>query len=473
MLLTCRICGKSYDGKADSSTVCPECAAEARKTTIRSRVCRECGQTFQGGPRAWYCPECRAERKKEQKHRYQTAGAVRPIGSTDVCARCGQEYTVSNGLQKYCPDCADEAIRAVVAAHKREYNRTVEMPRRRIRREQARIPAHGLRNTLSVTELLDNARNVLHLSQRDIATICRADPSAVCRWYAGDRRPSRKEVFRLLCFANNFDAAIPPSKILKLRRHLALTQSEFAAYVGVTTNTVASWEHGEFAPRGANAKKLLRLAENPAEFGVPPVFYHHQIVSLRNRLGIDKDAFAVLLGADADTVTKLEAGSIRANLEQRKKLAPLQDSVPPLRRRSETQTDLIGKRFGKLTVIAKAAPYVSPSGTKLPQWHCKCDCGNETIVHQYPLLHGKTRSCGCLRINRPNARADLTGKRFGKLTAIAEVEPYISPSGNKSPRWLCKCDCGNEVVVQHYSLLYGKTRSCGCLYKERPREKKE
>nr|DAW46093.1 MAG TPA: putative transcriptional regulator [Caudoviricetes sp.] len=406
MLLTCRICGKSYDGNVQSSTVCPECAAEARKTTIRPRVCRECGQTFSGGPRAWYCPECRAERKKEQKHRYQTAGAVRPIGSTDVCVRCGKEYTVSNGLQKYCPDCAVEAVRAVVAAHKREYNRAVDVPRRRIRREQARIPAHGLRNTLSVTELLDNARNVLHLSQRDVATICRADPSAVCRWYSGDQHPSLKQVSRLLRFANNFDAAIPPSKILKLRRHLALTQSEFAAYMGVSANTVAYWEHGEFAPRGANAQKLLRLAETPAEFGVPPVFHRHQIASLRNRLGIDKDAFAVLLDTDAATVIKLEAGSIRANLEQRKKIASLQDFAPPLRRRSETQTDLIGKRFGKLTVIAKAAPYVSPSGTKLPQWLCKCDCGNETIVHQYPLLHGKTRSCGCLRKERTREKKE-------------------------------------------------------------------
>ena len=408
MLLTCRICGKSYDGNVQSSTVCPECAAEARKTTIRPRVCRECGQTFSGGPRAWYCPECRAGRKKEQKHRYQTAKAARPLGSTDTCVVCGKPYTVASSRQKYCPDCAAEAVRAVVAAHKREYNRAVDVPRRRIRREQARIrreqarmPAHGLRNTLSVTELLDNARNILHLSQRDIATICRADPSAVCRWYSGDQHPSLKQVSRLLRFANNFDAAIPPSKILKLRRHLALTQSEFAAYMGVSATTVAYWEHGEFAPRGANAQKMLRLAENPAEFGVPPVLGHRQIVALRNRLGIDKDAFAVLLDADAATVTKLESGSIRANLEQRKKLASLQLQKAPRPVRTNAHADLMGRRFGKLTVIAKADPYVARSGNKIPRWRCKCDCGKETVVSHYSLLRGATQSCGCLRKGRP------------------------------------------------------------------------
>jgi rubrerythrin len=27
---------------------------------IRTRTCRQCGKEFQGGPRAWYCPECRS-----------------------------------------------------------------------------------------------------------------------------------------------------------------------------------------------------------------------------------------------------------------------------------------------------------------------------------------------------------------------------------------------------------------------------
>lgn len=60
---------------------------------------------------------------------------------------------------------------------------------------------------------------------------------------------------------------------------------------------------------------------------------------------------------------------------------------------------------------------------------------------------------------------DLTGMRFGRLVVIKRVEDYILPKGRKCVRWLCKCDCGNEVVV--FSNNIGKTTwSCGCFQKE-------
>lgn len=37
-------------------------------------------------------------------------------------------------------------------------------------------------------------------------------------------------------------------------------------------------------------------------------------------------------------------------------------------------------------------------------------------------------------------------------------------------QWLCRCDCGNEVVVSGVSLRSGHTRSCGCLQKETVRQ---
>ena len=55
---------------------------------------------------------------------------------------------------------------------------------------------------------------------------------------------------------------------------------------------------------------------------------------------------------------------------------------------------------------------------------------------------------------------DLTGQRFGKLTVIHRVENI----GVKTA-WLCKCDCGNELVVISNSLRTGNTKSCGCLSK--------
>ena len=61
---------------------------------------------------------------------------------------------------------------------------------------------------------------------------------------------------------------------------------------------------------------------------------------------------------------------------------------------------------------------------------------------------------------------DLTDKRFGRLVVINRAEDYISPKGKHFVCWLCKCDCGNEVVVNGNSLRRKATQSCGCLQKE-------
>lgn len=75
---------------------------------IQDRVCRECGHSFKGGPRAYYCPACRVERKKEAKRQYEARarlGTQRKLGSKDKCERCGIDYTVESGLQRFCPEC--------------------------------------------------------------------------------------------------------------------------------------------------------------------------------------------------------------------------------------------------------------------------------------------------------------------------------------------------------------------------------
>ena len=54
---------------------------------------------------------------------------------------------------------------------------------------------------------------------------------------------------------------------------------------------------------------------------------------------------------------------------------------------------------------------------------------------------------------------DLRGQRFGRLTVIKQVE-NDKPYGTK---WLCRCECGNEVVVFSNNLRRGNTLSCGCL----------
>ena len=57
---------------------------------------------------------------------------------------------------------------------------------------------------------------------------------------------------------------------------------------------------------------------------------------------------------------------------------------------------MIGKRFGRLTVVRKSDNYVSPSGYSYISYNCVCDCGNKKNVLKKSLLSGNTRSCGCL-----------------------------------------------------------------------------
>ncbi len=57
---------------------------------------------------------------------------------------------------------------------------------------------------------------------------------------------------------------------------------------------------------------------------------------------------------------------------------------------------------------------------------------------------------------------DLTGQKFGRLTAIK----HAGNDKHNHAMWLCKCDCGNEIIVVGYSLRNGVTKSCGCFQRE-------
>lgn len=60
-----------------------------------------------------------------------------------------------------------------------------------------------------------------------------------------------------------------------------------------------------------------------------------------------------------------------------------------------------------------------------------------------------------------------SGERFGRLTVIERAPDYVTPSGKKYPRYLCKCDCGQTKSIDKINLISGKTLSCGCMQKER------
>lgn len=57
-----------------------------------------------------------------------------------------------------------------------------------------------------------------------------------------------------------------------------------------------------------------------------------------------------------------------------------------------------------------------------------------------------------------NRIKDITGKKFGKLTAIE-----FAIRRDNMTFWHCKCDCGGLTTVASSNLQSGNVRSCGCL----------
>ena len=63
-------------------------------------------------------------------------------------------------------------------------------------------------------------------------------------------------------------------------------------------------------------------------------------------------------------------------------------------------------------------------------------------------------------------KLDLAGKTFGRLTVIKETKQRQ----NRFVLWLCRCKCGNKILVRSNNLTSSWTRSCGCYQRERASE---
>ena len=133
--------------------------------------------------------------------------------------------------------------------------------------------------------------------------------------------------------------------------------------------------------------------------------------------------------------------------------------VPRQRASRRQAEDLTGRQFGDLTVLRRA----ESDGRRGVRWLCRCACGKETVVPASQLKSGGTRSCGCKRYGTPHNKNDLTGQRFGRLTALYHV---AREDRARDSYWHCRCDCGKELDVYTGSLLQGRTRSCGCWDRE-------
>ena len=118
--------------------------------------------------------------------------------------------------------------------------------------------------------------------------------------------------------------------------------------------------------------------------------------------------------------------------------------------------DLTGQRFGRLVCVTLSDEKDAAGGT---QWVCRCDCGTLCLASVHQLRSGYRRSCGCM--SRP-PRKNYVGMRFSRLTVIE-----YAGKRDGMHRWKCRCDCGNETIVGQTPLQTGRTKSCGCLNRQK------
>ena len=126
--------------------------------------------------------------------------------------------------------------------------------------------------------------------------------------------------------------------------------------------------------------------------------------------------------------------------------------------RKRDYAELIGQTFGELTILKIVD---SKENSKLVRrCECRCSCGKITKPRIVAVMNGCIKSCGHLK------KKDYTqyiGQTFGDLT-ILDVT-YSSSKANHRPirEFECSCSCGEKVNKNLYSVLNGKTKSCGHL----------
>jgi hypothetical protein len=108
-----------------------------------------------------------------------------------------------------------------------------------------------------------------------------------------------------------------------------------------------------------------------------------------------------------------------------------------------TEKDMIGLKFGKLTVISKSN--YKRENDNHTFWNCKCECGNTCMVCGQNLRNGNTTSCGCI-VSRGE---QLIGNIFEKENIIYQTQKTFDTCRFIDTKALAKFD----FYVNNYYLI--------------------
>jgi len=121
--------------------------------------------------------------------------------------------------------------------------------------------------------------------------------------------------------------------------------------------------------------------------------------------------------------------------------------------------DLTNVRFGHLVALYRNGS----DGQSNALWFCRCDCGTETNIRAVFLQKQQTYCSKQCPLYSNGMRLDISGQRYGRLTALA----FVKPSGKSGKTvWSFRCDCGDVAEINATNVLTGHIKSCGCFGKE-------
>lgn len=119
------------------------------------------------------------------------------------------------------------------------------------------------------------------------------------------------------------------------------------------------------------------------------------IKEYKEKYDLSTREFARICGMSNQGISNIENKVNPPIEESREKIQYVLDNIIPknVLVTRNMNNDMIGKIFGRLTVVGPSITRLSSGKAML--WICECECGNLTKVKTSNLKLGETTSCGC------------------------------------------------------------------------------
>ncbi len=128
----------------------------------------------------------------------------------------------------------------------------------------------------------------------------------------------------------------------------------------------------------------------------------------------------------------------------------------------ENSETIVGKTFGRLTVLEKSS--TKKHGTTY-LYKCICSCNNNIVYRtKHSLTSGRSQSCGCLRKEKLKKQGLAKGKHHvGEQIGNWILQEKTDKRIDNKIVWKCKCSkCGFEREIASFCLRPDTTPFCHC-----------